>query len=184
MRERYADELGRGEPLRMAVRRVRLRSVVRVGFSVGWIISLLPALIVSAITAWALQGIWSTLDGWTPWTPWPANTRIATFTLPTPEFRPREALRVEGLYQLLAPIGHHPLLGAAAGTVVLTIIGGVLFAVIAILAGGAYNLFARATGGLEFELVRRERRPEVAAPTGRTRREEEWALEDETPLRW
>lgn len=195
MHERYADELGRGGSLRMAVGRVRLRSVVRVGFSIGWIVSLLPALIVSAVATWSLANIWRTLNGWTPWTPWPTNTRIAGFTLPTPEFRPREALHLERFYQLLTPLGHHPVLGAAVGTVALTILGGILFAAIAILAGIGYNLFARATGGLEFELVSRERRSPPNGPAGRTprlasgqgaraRREDEWALEDETPLRW
>ncbi len=201
MRERYGDDLDAGGPLRMAIGRVRLRSVARVGFSIGWIISLIPALITSGIVTWILYNIWRTLNGWTPWTPWPSNTRIAGFTLPTPEFRPREALRVDGFYQFLGPLGQHPLLSAVLGTVALTIIGGILFALIALLAGFAYNLFARATGGLEFELVSRERRRPLPAtrPAGtprpasftradgkraRAREDDEWALEDEAPLRW
>jgi len=184
MRERYDDELNSGGPLRMAVGRVRLRSVARVGFSIGWIVSLIPALLTSGIVTWILYNIWRTLNGWTPWIPWPSNTRIAGFTLPTPEFRPREALRVEGFYQFLGPLGQHP------------IIGGILFAVIALLAGFVYNLFARATGGLEFELVSRERRRplpaerpngtprRVSGPRPRARQDDEWALEDEAPLRW
>src|SRR5688500_2585191 len=78
--------------LRLTVRRVRLRSVARVGFSIGWLISLLPALIASIVGAWALHNVWRALNGWDPWTPWARDTRIAGFTLPTPEFRPREAL--------------------------------------------------------------------------------------------
>jgi hypothetical protein len=194
MRERYGDDLDRGGPLRMAVGRVRLRSVARVGFSIGWIISLIPALLTSGVVTWVLYNIWRTLNGWTPWTPWPHDTRIAGFTLPTPEFRPREALRVEGFYQFLGPLGQHPVLGALLGAVALTIVGGILFAIIAILAGLAYNLFARVTGGLEFELVSRERRRPL--PRGRAvgrpsladgqrpRQDDEWTLEDEAPLRW
>jgi hypothetical protein len=201
MRERYDTELDSGEPLRVAVGRVRLRSVARVGFSIGWIISLIPALLTSGIVTWILYNIWRTLNGWTPWTPWPSNTRIAGFTLPTPEFRPREALRVDGFYQFLGPLGQHPLLSAVLGSVALTIVGGILFAIIALLAGLVYNLFARATGGLEFELVSRERRRPLPAarPDGpprlpgdartrgkrtRAREEDELALEDEAPLRW
>ncbi len=177
----------------MAVGRVRVRSLARVGFSIGWAVSVLPALLASALIAWVLRGIWGTLDGWTPWSPWEPNTRIAGFTLPTPEFRPREALRVDGLYQALAPIGQHPLVGAALGTLVLTVLGGIVFALGLILAGWAYNLFARVTGGIEFELEPREPRHisspgREARPTGarreRAAREAERFGEDETPLRW
>jgi hypothetical protein len=193
MRERYSGEFGAAEPMRLAVGRVRLRSVARVGFSIGWIVSLIPSLIASGLIAWILHGIWNTLDGWTPWTPWSPNTRIAGFTLPTPEFRPREALHVDGLYQLLAPIGQHPFIGAAVGTVALTAIGGLLFALILILAGGAYNLFARFTGGLELELVPRDRRralpigdtPRTSPRSRRTiRRDDERLPEDDRSLRW
>lgn len=165
------------EPQRIAVRRVRLRSVARVGFSLGWIVSFLPALLASGIAAWVLHGIWSTLDGWTPWTPWSPNTRIAGFTLPAPEFRPREALQVEGLYQLLEPVGRHPVMGAFLGTLALTALGGLLFAMIMILAGLGYNLFAGVTGGIEFEFASRptRHRPASAGESG-------W--DEETDLQW
>ena len=157
-------------PVRLAVRRVRLRSVARVGFSIGWIISLLPATLASALGAWALHGIWSTLDGWTPWSPWPRDTRVAGVPLPTPEFRPREALRVEGAYQFLEPIGQHPVLGAILGTLALTALGGLLVAAIMLLAAIGYNLFSGFTGGLEFELAPRPaRRPRSGATPGATR---------------
>lgn len=190
MREDDFGEFDADKPLRLAIGRVRVRSVARVGFSVGWIVSLIPALLVSGVVAYVLHGIWHTLDGWTPWTPWSPNTRVAGFTLPTPEFRPREALHVDGLYTMLAPIGQHPYVGAALGTLALTIIGGILFAIIAILAGWAYNLFAFATGGLEIEMVprgRRPRAPELAAgspPRRAPKRERERLLEDDTSLRW
>jgi hypothetical protein len=196
MREEYPAELEHAGPMRLAVGRVRLRSVARVGFSIGWIVSLIPSLLTSAIVAWALHGIWGTLDGWTPWSPWSPNTKLAGFTLPTPEFRPREALHVDGLYEWLAPIGHHPFIGAALGTLALTVIGGAIFAVILIMAGWAYNLFAFFTGGLEFEMVSREKpRRQAALParrsaspatrqTTRRTREKEALLEDDTNLRW
>ena len=200
MREDYPDELDRAGPMRLAVGRVRLRSVARVGFSIGWIVSLIPALLTSVIVAWILHGIWGTLDGWTPWTPWAPNTRIAGFPLPTPEFRPREALHVDGFYEWLAPIGHHPFIGAALGTLALTIIGGAIFAIILIMAGWAYNLFALFTGGLEFEMVSRDRPRRLEAREGRRtaaisprqatqgRREKERVsyrdADDDTNLRW
>ncbi len=183
-------ELTRDGPMRLAIGRVRLRSVARVGFSIGWIVSLIPALLTSGIVAWILRGIWGTLDGWSPWSPWSPNTRIAGFALPTPEFRPREALHVDGLYEWLAPIGHHPFIGAALGTLALTVIGGVIFAIILILAGWAYNLFALFTGGLEFEMVARDttRSARTASPASRREaragREQERAREDDTSLRW
>lgn len=191
------DEFGEDaidRPMRLAIGRVRIGSVARVGFSIGWIVSLIPALLTSGVVAWILHGIWSTLDGWTPWTPWSPNTRIAGIALPTPEFRPREALRVEGLYTMLAPLGQHPYLGAALGTIALTIVGGTIFAIIFILAGWAYNLFAHVTGGLEVEMVPRgPRRPRAAeiAPGPRApraprapRRERDRLREDDQRLRW
>jgi hypothetical protein len=148
-------------PSRMTVRRVRLRSLARVGFGLGWLLSLLPAILVSALGVWVLHGIWGTLNGWTPWTPWPPGQRVAGFTLPTPEFRPREALRVEDLYHWLTPVGQHPLLAVVIGAAVLTLVGGIVVALALLLAGAGYNVFARATGGIEFELAPR---PEYPAP--------------------
>ncbi|MDP9374563.1 MAG: hypothetical protein M3Q65_19360, partial [Chloroflexota bacterium] len=152
---------------------------------IGWIISFLPALLASVLVAWILHGIWGTLDGWTPWSPWAPNTRIAGFTLPTPEFRPREALRVEGLYQMLEPVGRRPVVAVLLGTVALTAIGGGLVALTMILAGAGYNFFSRVTGGIEFELAPgRGRRARPAPRAGaRREREEEWDWED-ADLRW
>lgn len=177
-------------PLRLAVRRVRLRSVARVGFSIGWLISLLPALIASVLGAWAAHGIWNALDDWTPWSPWPRDTRVAGFTLPTPEFRPREALRVEGAYQFLEPLGQHPILGATLGTLALTVLGGLLVTAIMLLAALGYNLFSGFTGGIEFELVPRSGRgrgARPAAPDARPRRRttqdgSDW--DEDSDLQW
>ncbi len=174
-------------PLRLSVRRIRLGSLARVGFSIGWLICFLPALLTSAIGAWILHGIWSTLDGWTPWHPWSPNTRIGGFTLPTPEFRPREALRVEGLYQLLEPLGQHPFIAALLGTVALTAIGGGVVALTMLLAGAGYNLFARVTGGLEFEMTPSRRgRGARAAPGGGSARNrgDGWDWEEDADLQW
>ncbi len=178
-------EQGQG-PVRMSVRRVRLGSLARVGFSIGWIISFLPALLASVLVAWILHGIWGTLDGWTPWSPWAPNTRVAGIPMPAPpEFRPREALRVEGFYQMLEPIGRRPVVAVLLGTVALTAIGGGLVAVIMILAGAGYNFFARATGGIEFELAPGRGcrgRPIPHTSAGRERAEG-WDWED-ADLRW
>ncbi len=175
-------------PTRMVIRRVNHRSLLRVGMSLGWVISFIPALIISSSIAWIAHGIWKTLDGMTPWRPWDPNTKIAGFALPTPEFRPREALNVDSLYQTLAPIGAHPFLGAIAGTILLTIIGGIIVAIIFLLAGIAYNVFALITGGLELEMApRRQRRS--AINTSRTtrrgsQRRQSRLDDDETPLEW
>ena len=145
----------------MTVRRVRLRSVARVGCSLGWLISLLPALLVSALAVWVLHGIWSTLHGWTPWTPWAPGQRIGGIPLPAPpEFRPREALHVEDIYRLLEPVGQHPFVATALGTLALTLLGGALLALVFLLAGAGYNAFARFTGGIEFELAPRSDGPD------------------------
>src|SRR4051812_32474894 len=76
MRERYGSVEASEGPTRLAIGRVRLRSLARVGFSIGWVVSLLPALIVSALAAWVLHGIWGTIDGWTPWAPWNRDASV------------------------------------------------------------------------------------------------------------
>lgn len=185
-----ASPLSLQGPVRLAVRRVRLRSVARVGFSIGWIISFLPALIASVLGAWALRGTWNTLDAWAPWQPWAPGTRIAGVTLPTPEFRPREALHLEALYEMLAPIGRHPVLGAVLGTLALTVLGGLLVAAMMLLAAIGYNLFSGFTGGLEFELAPRPvRRPRSgaaprAARPGRRTAGDGSGWDEDTDLQW
>jgi hypothetical protein len=172
---------------RLTLRRVRLRSVARVGCSLGWLISLLPALLTSALAAWVLHNIWLTLNGWTPWRPWEPGQRMAGIPLPTPpEFRPREALRVEGAYQFLEPVGQHPFVATLLGALALTLLGGALLALIFLLAGAGYNTFARLTGGIEFDVAPTGGRPERPAPGDpRHRRpadaERDW---DETELQW
>jgi hypothetical protein len=191
------ERVVRDGPMRLAVRRVRLRSLARVGLSIGWLVSLPPALLASAGLTWLARRVWSTLDGWEPWMPWPANTRVGPITLPTPEFKPREALQVEGLYQWLEPLARHPWLGGLLVTLALTALGGLLVALTLTLAGAGYNLFARATGGLELELAPRpsHRRysdpppahftPRVTRRVERLRdREDEWEWEEDAELRW
>lgn len=170
-------------PARMTIRRVRLRSLARVGFGLGWLVSLLPALLVSAVGVWLLHGLWGIIDGWSPWRPWSADLRIAGLTIPSPELRPRELLHVERLYQLLGPIGHHPYLATAGGAVALTIVGGIVFACALLLAGIGYNTFSRVTGGIEFELAPRQERPLVGQRGRRdSRPADEWR--DNTDLDW
>ncbi len=172
---------------RLTVRRVRLRSVARVGCSLGWLISLLPAILISALAVWVLHNIWFTLNGWTPWRPWEPGQRIAGIPMPNPpEFRPREALRVEGAYQFLEPVGQHPFVATLLGALALTLLGGLLLALIFLLAGAGYNAFARLTGGIEFDVTPTGGRPERPAPGDpRHRRqadaEQDW---DETELQW
>lgn len=162
-------------PARLAVRRVRLRSLVRVGCTVGWLVSLLPALLLSAASVWVLQNVWSTLGAWAPWSPWTPGQRIGGVTLPTPEFRPREVLRVERFYQLLTPVGEHPWLATLLGAIGLTVLGGLVITLVLLLAGLGYNLFASATGGIEFDLA-----PQ-AAPRSRGSASERARWEDTDP---
>jgi hypothetical protein len=170
---------------RLTVRRVRLRSVARVGCSLGWLISLLPAIIASALAVWVLHGIWTTLNGWTPWSPWEPGQRMAGIPLPNPPvFRPREALRVEGVYQFIEPVGRHPFVATLLGALALTLLGGALLALIFLLTGAGYNTFARLTGGIEFDVTPAGGRPARPAPDDPRRQadaEHDW---DDAELQW
>ena len=176
------------ENVRLSVRRVRLRSLVRIGFGFGWIASLVPAILTSIALVWVLHGIWTTLDGWKPWTPWSPDARVLGAPLPAPpEFAPREVLRLNGLYRALSPVGHHPVIGAVLIAVVLTFGGEVVLTAGLLAAGIAYNRFARRLGGLELEVVERPaRRTPRLGGTNRARANgddppDAW---DEARLRW
>lgn len=146
-------------PLRLTVRRIRLRSLVRFGLGFGWLVSLPLALAISASATWLLRELWVTLAAWAPWTPWPPGQTVLGVPLPTPELRPRELLHVERLYQILTPLGHQPVLATLLGTVALTALGGLLTTLGLLIAGGAYNAFAGLTGGIEVDLAPREPGP-------------------------
>ncbi|MFN8537944.1 MAG: hypothetical protein U0232_10780 [Thermomicrobiales bacterium] len=166
---------------RVVLGRVRLGSLARVAFRMGWFASLVPSLILSVVLVWVLHGIWQTLDGWDPWTPWDPNTRILGAELPTPKFEPRESLRVEGLYRALGPIGQHPIIAAVLFTVLLTIVGGVVFAFWVTSIGLTYNRYIRTLGGIEFEMVERPARGASRAGRGARGESAEW---DDAKLRW
>lgn len=181
-------EGGAPETKFLTIRRVRVRSLVRLGFRLTWIASAVPAVLAAIVLTWALHGIWATLDGWQPWTPWSPDARILGAPLPQPpEFRPREALRLNGLYRALEPIGRHPFLGGAALAVALTLLGQAGSLIGRALAGLAFNRFARLIGGIEFEVIERPARRPAGRPAGpRARRGDppppgEW---DEAELRW
>jgi hypothetical protein len=176
-RARAADD----ETRYVTLGRVRLRSLARVAFRIGWFASLPPSLLTSAIGAWVLHNIWTTLDGWKPWTPWAPDTRILGAQLPTPEFAPREALRLEGMYQTLEPVGQHPFIAAALFTLLLTAIGGLVFALMVTSVGLTYNRFVGMIGGIEFELTERPARSEKRAGRGRGGEPDDW---DDAKLRW
>jgi hypothetical protein len=167
-------------PMRLAVGRVRLGPLARAGFSMGWLAVFLPAMLGSGLTVYVLHGIWRTLDRMEPWTPWPRDTRILGAKLPTPEFDPRAVLRLNGFYDALTPVGHHPFLSALLGTLALMLLGGLVVALTVVLLGLAYNLFARLTGGIEVELT-----PPAAGRAVRTPHAGEQAVSfDEADLRW
>jgi uncharacterized protein (DUF2062 family) len=175
------DTSAESETKRVALGRVRLRSLARVAFSMGWFASFWPSLIVSVILVWVLHAIWNTMNGWSPWTPWSPGTRILGAELPTPEFAPREALRVDGLYRALEPIGQHPFIAMVLCTLLLTLVGGLLFSLAITSIGMIYNRFIGLIGGVEFELIERPARATPRARRGREAETEEW---DEAKLRW
>lgn len=144
---------GAGEwtPIRLTVRRVRLRALAGTGLVVGLAAGVPPAVVVSALGVALVRRFWLTLDAWTPWRPWPADERIMGIRLPDIEYRPREALHVEGLYHQLAPVAHHPFVSAVLLALALIALGGLLGACAFCAGGLAYNRLARLTGGIQLE---------------------------------
>jgi hypothetical protein len=166
---------------RVVLGRVRPGSLMRVAFKIGWFASLAPSLIASMILVWVLHGTWSTLHGWDPWTPWAPDTRILGAPLPTPEFKPRESLHVEGLYRALGPFGQHPFFAVILCTLLFTVFGGLFCAVWVVSIGLTYNRFIGSLGGIEFELIERPARGTPSARRSRGEKPEDW---EDAKLRW
>ncbi|HEX5506327.1 MAG TPA: hypothetical protein VFW96_27165 [Thermomicrobiales bacterium] len=173
---------GAGEwaPIRLTVRRVRLRALAGTGLVVGLAASVLPAILLGALGVALARRFWLTLDAWTPWRPWPADERIMGIRLPNIEYRPREALHVEGVYRQLAPVAHHPFASALLLTLALIALGGLLGACALWVGGLAYNRLARVTGGIQLEATA----PRDARAARRQRLAGREEARDDIELRW
>ena len=131
--------------MKVAIRRVSLRSLGKVGCLLGTVAAFLPSLICGLLGVGLVNLVVDWLGNWQALTVSLLGQEVATFDLV-------HFLGLEGaLAQLQA-------LGAVSGAVlfllilVLALISGALLALIIALVGVVYNLLSSATGGLVVEM--------------------------------
>jgi hypothetical protein len=131
--------------LKVAVHRIELASLGKMGCLLGALAAFLPSLLCGLL-AFGLAGIvrrW--LENWQKLTINVLGQEIATFDLV-------QFLNLDGVLSSLQVLGSVSVLGLIVAVLALALISGALLAAIIILVGLAYNLLSSATGGVVLEL--------------------------------
>lgn len=144
--------------MKMAVRRVDLVSLGKMGCLLGAVAAFLPSLLCGLLAMGAAVVLRDWLEGW--------QQASVGFNLPligeqSFSFDLVEPLGLEGVLSTLQAITAASGVTLVFGVLALALVSGLLLAVIVTLVGLAYNLIASTTGGLVVEM-----KP-LAGPEGR-----------------
>lgn len=131
--------------MRYTIRRISLRSTLKVGLLLGWVLALLPALALAAAAMLGLQSVAELFGGVQSYDISVLGQNIATLDLLELLGLADEASRVTDL----ADLGWG-LFGTLAFA--LTLVGGAIVAASALLFSLCYNLLAALFGGLTVDL--------------------------------
>lgn len=131
--------------MKVAVRRIELASLGRMGCLLGTLAAFLPSLLCGLL-ALGLAGVvrrW--LENWQKLTINVLGQEVATFDLV-------QFLNLDGVLSSLQVLGSVSILGLILAVLILALLSGALLAAIIILVGLAYNLLSSATGGVVLEM--------------------------------
>jgi hypothetical protein len=131
--------------VKVAVRRIELASLGRMGCLLGTLAAFLPSLLCGLL-ALGLAGVvrrW--LENWQKLTINVLGQEVATFDLV-------QFLNLDGVLSSLQVLGSVSILGLILAVLILALLSGALLAAIIILVGLAYNLLSSATGGVVLEM--------------------------------
>jgi hypothetical protein len=131
--------------VKVAVRRIELASLGRMGCLLGTLAAFLPSLLCGLL-ALGLAGVvrrW--LENWQKLTINVLGQEVATFDLV-------QFLNLDGVLSSLQVLGSVSVLGLILAVLILALLSGALLAAIIILVGLAYNLLSSATGGVVLEM--------------------------------
>ncbi len=131
--------------MRYSIRRISIRSALKIGLLLGWLVALLPALGLAAIVVIAVRGIDEAFGQITTYSISVLGQPIANIDL----------LALLGLADEAARVGDLAALGwglFGALALVFILIGGAMVAITAVLFALCYNLLAAIAGGLVVEL--------------------------------
>lgn len=132
--------------MKVAIRRVSLRSLGRVGCLLGTVAAFLPSLLCGLLVLVSASLLSSWLSSWQELTVSVLGQEVARFDLV--QFLGLDGAQglLETLVSASAPVGFLLILGMA-------LLSGALLALIIALVGLVYNLLASATGGLVVEMA-------------------------------
>lgn len=131
--------------MKVAVRRIELASLGKMGCLLGTLAAFLPSLLCGLL-ALGLAGVvrrW--LENWQKLTINVLGQEVATFDLV-------QFLNLDGVLSSLQVLGSVSVLGLILAVLILALLSGALLAAIIILVGLAYNLLSSATGGVVLEM--------------------------------
>ncbi len=131
--------------MRYYLRRVRLQSMARLGFFLGWLVAFLPALLSAGLVVFVLQRVHEALGQIKPFT-------VNAFGQDLLRLDLLQILQLQPLDRTLQPWALNPVSTFLFIAIVLMLIGGALVMLTVLLVGLVYNLIARFGLGLEMEL--------------------------------
>ena len=148
--------------MKVAIRRVSLASLGRMGCMLGIVAALLPS-VLCGLAVVALGGIvrqW--LEGWQTMSISVLGQEFATFDLV-------QFLNLEKLLHSLQTLGGVSVLGLILSILLIALVSGLLLALIVTLLGVAYNLLSASMGGVVVELdAESQRRLAETSPSDTT----------------
>ena len=127
--------------MKLAIRRISLQSLGKVGCFLGIVLACLPSLLCGVLGMGVVQVLRRWLEGWEEISISILGKEIATFDLV-------HYLGLTEFLKWLQTIGGASWLVVALVVLVLGLLTGLMLASITVLAGLAYNLLATATGGV------------------------------------
>ncbi len=134
--------------MRYSIRRIGLGSALRMSLLLGWAVALCPALCVAGLVVQALRTLSRAL----------ANVQTLDITVLGQNIAtvdPLALLQLRGTADTINRLTVGVLGTFLLLTLVLLIVGGVMFVAVGLLVSISYNMLAPITGGLEVELQRR-----------------------------
>lgn len=128
------------------IRRIDLGSVARLGLFLGWLIALLPALMIAGAGVIVIQKINDTLAQVKPFSIDLLGQHLMQVDL-------INLLQLQPVHQTLQPWAQTPWLTFFTLTVALLLVGGFLWMFTGLMAGIFYNILARLGLGLMVDMV-------------------------------
>jgi len=131
--------------VKVAIRRIELASLGRMGCLLGTLAAFLPSLLCGLLAIGLAGVVRRWLENWQKLTINVLGQEVATFDLV-------QFLNLDGVLSSLQVLGSVSILGLILAVLILALLSGALLTAIIILVGLAYNLLSSATGGVVLEM--------------------------------